>query len=65
MERNVTYHKEPELPIVPCSSIRDRIYVVEEHSGVHESIDKNDSSLVVLVKKRSLWATYFTDLLPK
>jgi hypothetical protein len=51
MEKKVTYHKEPELRIVPCSSIQDRVYVVEEHAGLHESIDTNDSSLVVLVKK--------------
>jgi hypothetical protein len=50
----------PLLRVVPCEAIRDRVYVVEENPGVYDTINPNDSTLVVLVKKRSLWPPYFT-----
>ena len=51
----------PKLRICEVACIADRVYVVEETPGVHPTKNQN-SSLVILVKKREMWVPYFTDL---
>ena len=50
----------PRLRVIDVANIHERIYVVEESPGIHNEL-KNKSKLVVLVKKREKWSSYFTD----
>jgi hypothetical protein len=51
---------KPQFRVVHAATVRDRVYVVEEDSGIHESIDEDDTCNVVLVKPRTLWGSYFS-----
>ena len=51
----------PKLRVCEVACIADRVYVVEESPGHHET-KANHSSLVVLVKKREMWIPYFTQI---
>jgi hypothetical protein len=50
----------PEFRIVDATTLRHRVYVVEENSGIHESIEEDESRLIVMVKPRSQWQSYFS-----
>jgi hypothetical protein len=58
---DLVYVQQPVLANVKCSQIKDRIFVVEENPGFVESIEADQSALVVHVKKRNKWPIYFTD----
>ena len=49
-----------KLRICDMACIDDRIFVIEESPGVHY-IKGEHSSSVILVKKRYMWAPYFTN----
>ena len=51
---------KPIFRVVNAATVRDRVYVVEEHCGIHESINEDDSCNIVLVKPRSQWGSYFS-----
>jgi len=50
----------PVLRVVEATTIRDRVYVIEENMGLHENIEITDSKLVILVKPRGQWSNFFT-----
>ena len=52
----------PVLRVVRLTTIRDRVYVVQQDPVLYENISEISPKLVVLVKKRSLWPKYFTYL---
>jgi hypothetical protein len=52
----------PVLRVVQLTTLRDRVYVLQQDPVLYEYISDVSPKLVVLVKKRSLWPQYFTYL---
>ncbi len=51
----------PILRVCDLSSIEDRIFVIQETPGEQSVLECNMSSSIILIKKKEMWASYFTD----